>query len=100
MTQLFVFVVQQISSIVQRTLCFNGRVDLLRFRVRADIFVDLPVLLCKGRTVSGKPGKDKQYRYIPATSGDISPSKKLPGRMSLMGWGSSGAMEKHPLLRS
>ena len=67
-------------------MLINGRVDLLRFRVRADIFVDLPILLCKGRTVSGEPGKDKQYRYIPATSGDISPSKKLPGRMSLMGW--------------
>lgn len=76
MTQLFVFVVQQISSIVQRTLCFNGRVDLLRFRVRADIFVDLPVLLCKGRTVSGEPSKNKQGRHTFQPHRETSPHQK------------------------
>lgn len=76
MTQLFVFVVQQISSIVQRTLCFNGRVDLLRFRVRADIFVDLPVLLCKGRIVSGELGKDKQGCHTFQPHRETSPHQK------------------------
>ena len=63
----------------QRTLCFNGRVDLLRFRVRADIFVDLPVLLCKGRTVSGEPGKDKQGRHTSSHIGRHLPIKKASG---------------------
>ena len=79
MTQLFVFVVQQISSIVQRTLCFNGRIDLLRFRVRADIFVDLPVLLCKGRTVSGEPSKDKQGCHTFQPHRENLPIKKASG---------------------
>lgn len=60
-------------------LLINGRVDLLRFRVRADILVELPVLLCKGRAVFGEPGKDKQDRHTSSHIGRHLPIKKASG---------------------